>query len=243
MSNSSREKLFEDYFESSYKHGNLLTPEQLEISSRMFERMYQGRLPENKEAAILDFGCGTGDFLFHLKKKGYQHFFGVDISPSQIQWCKEHISDKAAAIDGMSFLDDKVSHYDIIIAHDVMEHIPKQDMMRFLSLVHKALKKDGIFIARVPNMSNPFGLDARFNDFTHEIGFTSKSLYQIMWLAGFRDIEILPPLPVEVKSIRNFVRKYLVILLHQWLRFCFYIQDYTVPKNLDKNITVLSKKT
>ena len=104
MSNNSREKLFEDYFESSYKHGNLLTPEQLDISSRMFERMYQGRLPENKEAVILDFGCGTGDFLFHLKKKGYQRFFGVDISPSQIQWCKEHISDKAAAIAGMDFL-------------------------------------------------------------------------------------------------------------------------------------------
>lgn len=243
MSHDTREKLFESYFDSSYKHGNILNAQQLEISSRYFDRSYQGRFPDNKDAVILDFGCGTGDFLFHLKKNGYCNFFGVDISRSQIEWCQKYVTERVAAIDGMNFLEDKTKTYDVITAHDVLEHIPKSDTLRFLGLVHRALKPNGIFIARVPNMSNPFGLDARFNDFTHETGFTSKSLYQIMWLAGFRDIEILPPLPVDVKSFQNFVRKYLVKWLHQWLRFCFYIQDYTVPPNLDKNITVITRKT
>ena len=180
--------------------------------------------------------------MYHLKKKGYRNFFGVDVSLQQIQYCQEHISDKVAVIDGMNFLEDKASAYDVITAHDVMEHIFKKETLRFLELVYKALKKGGVFIVRVPNMSNPFGLDARYSDFTHEVGFTSKSLYQILWIAGFRDIVILPPAQIAVGSFRNWVRKYLVAMVHRLIQFFYYIQDYTVPKNLDKNLIAVVKK-
>ena len=35
----------------------------------------------NKKLNILDFGCGKGDLLLSLKKKGYKNLFGYDVNP------------------------------------------------------------------------------------------------------------------------------------------------------------------
>jgi len=237
-----RKKLFDEYLETSYKHGNILTPEQFQMASEAYDIDYQGIMPQNTDAVILDFGCGVGDFLYHLKQKGYSNFYGVDISPSQVEYCRKHITDRVETVNGMDFLKDKQDRYDLITAHDVLEHIPKAEIFQFLSAIFQALKNNGILILRVPNMSNPFGLDARYNDLTHENGFTSKSLGQALESAGFKEIQILPARKIPIRSIRNFFRMVLVKMLHAVLRFCFYIQDYTVPSNLDKNLVVVAKK-
>lgn len=236
-------RIFDDnYFESIYKHGNILTPEQFDLASDSFARDYLKIMPANKNASILDFGCGVGHFLYHLKKMGYCNYYGIDISRQQIEYCKSYVTDKVEIVDGMIFLQNMTEKYDVIVAHDVLEHISKEKVITILNLIFQALKKGGIFILRVPNMSNPFGLDARYNDFTHELGYTAKSLYQILCISGFREIEILPPKQIILKNYRNFIRKYLIKVLHKLIRFCYYIQDYTVPQNLDKNLTAIGKR-
>lgn len=242
MTPSYRDRLLDEYMESSYKHGNILSPEQFDKASQEFKREYQGIIPPDKKADILDLGCGAGDFLYHLKKEGYSNFFGIDASSQQVEYCRRHVTDRVDTVDGLQFLKEKPSAYDLIVAHDVLEHIPKGQTLEFLDLILSSLKNNGLFLARVPNMSNPFGLDARYNDVTHEIGFTSKSLYQVFSVASFTDIRFLPPREIPVRTFRHWVRKKMVKCLHQAIRFCYYIQDYTVPKNLDKNITVVARK-
>jgi len=235
-------RIFDEYFSSSFKQVNILTKEQYEKASDNFELSYGKFLPKNKNATILDVGCGTGHFLYYLKNKGYKNFLGIDISPQQIEFCKKNISEKVKLANGLEFLKDKDKIYDVVAAHDLLEHIPKDKILFFVNVVHNSLKKKGIFIVRVPNMSNPFSLDTRYSDFTHEIGFTAKSLYQVLWSGGFRDIRILPPKIISVHSFRNFVRRILVNILHKFIRFLYYIQDFTVPQNLDKNLVIISRK-
>jgi len=243
MKSEDREKMFEEYLTSSYQQANILDESQFIKASEGFEQMYQGYLPEDKSAKILEVGCGCGHFLYFLKKKGYENYQGMDISPQLVDYCKEHITKNIVQADIFDFLRNKEGVYDCIVAHDVQEHIPKEQMLDFLKLIFVSLKDEGIFISRVPNMSNPFSLDSRYSDFTHEVGFTEKSLYQMLWLGGFRTMEVLPPRKIQVQSFRNFSRKILLGCLHQFLRFCYYIQDFTVPSNLDKNLVVVSKKT
>jgi len=64
---SSRE-LFEEYFDSSFKKGNILTEKQYEKAACEFKRFYDGVMPQDKGAAILDIGCGGGT-LFVLSQK------------------------------------------------------------------------------------------------------------------------------------------------------------------------------
>ena len=57
--------------------------------------------------AILDYGCGTGHFVEHLKRRGYRNAVGYDAYSER-------------------FADPEVLHrtYDCVVAQDVLEHVP-----------------------------------------------------------------------------------------------------------------------
>jgi 2-polyprenyl-3-methyl-5-hydroxy-6-metoxy-1,4-benzoquinol methylase len=235
-------ELFKDYFDSAYKHGNIFSKQQYDKASESFESRYSDVMPRDKQANILDLGAGGGQFLYYLRKKGYSNYMGIDISAQQVEFCKKNVTDRVLEADAFQFLKGKQVTYDAIVANDVLEHIRKEDLPALLNMVKSCLKKKGVFIARVPNMSNPFSLNSRYCDFTHETGFTPRSLYQVLWLSGFRDIAILPPEKIRVRSLRNLVRRSLVALLRFVIRSSYYIQSFSVPDNLDKNIVVAAKK-
>ena len=236
MLNSDKKLLSDEYFESVYKNVNILNVEHFELASESFARDYEEIMPADKNAAFLDVGCGVGHFLYHLKKMGYLNFYGIDISCPQIEYCKNNVTEQVEIADALVYLQNIEDRYDVICAHDVLEHIAKEKVITLLTMFFRALKKGGMVIIR-------FGLDARYNDFTHELGYTAKSLFQIFWICGFREIHILPPKQIIIKNYRNLIRKYLVVALHQLIRFCYYIQDYNIPQNLDKNLTAIGKKT
>jgi 2-polyprenyl-3-methyl-5-hydroxy-6-metoxy-1,4-benzoquinol methylase len=231
------------YFDSSFGQVNVLTRQQYEKAASHFECLYKDILPEDRGAAILDVGCGCGHFLYYLTKQNYNAFLGIDISPQQIDHCKTAITDRVQVHDVFEFLKSNDDTYDVITAHDLVEHIPKERTLELLALVHQALKRGGTFIVRVPNMSNPLSLDSRYSDFSHEAGFTVKSLRQVLSVGGFRNVRILAPQQIEVHSFRNRGRKMLVKALHALIRLSYYIQDFTVPEHLDKNITAVCNAT
>ena len=234
--------LFKDYFEAVYRHGNIFSPRQYEKAYESFKMNYSEVLPESREASILDLGAGGGQFLYYLKKEGYSNYRGIDISPQQVEFCKKNVTDRAMEADAFDFLKNKHEEYDAVVANDILEHIPKDRTMELLALVRRSLKQRGVLIVRVPNMSNPFSLNSRYCDFTHETGFTQKSLYQVLWMSGFRDIVFPARGRIKVRSLRNLFRKWLLALLRKFIRFCYYVQDFTVPSHLEKNIVAVARK-
>jgi len=68
----------------------------------------------------------------------------------------------------------------------ILEHIPKSEIIAFLTAVYQALTPDGYLVIEVPNMANPItGLNIRYADFTHEVGFTELSLGYVLKSVGF----------------------------------------------------------
>jgi hypothetical protein len=90
-------------------------------------------------------------------------------------------------------------------------------------------------------MSNPFALDSRYRDFTHECGFTEKSIYQVLYLSGFRYICIRAP-----NNSTKLIRHYLIIILnsifHRILKKLFWYQGFTAPEILSSRLIVLAQK-
>ena len=55
-----------------------------------------------------------------------------------------------------------------------------------MDAVFTSLTPGGVFIARTPNWSSPFGGGYRYGDLTHETSFNARSLRQLGNTAGFR---------------------------------------------------------
>ena len=91
MNPTRQKRLFENYH-SYYKDGN-----DLDFKKRYvyLDDDYASLLPGNKEAAIIDVGCGMGHFLSYLQSKGYHNIRGVDICDDQVDWCKKNVCNNA----------------------------------------------------------------------------------------------------------------------------------------------------
>ena len=241
MSPDDNKKVFDEYFDSIFEGSNILTEDQFEKMAGGFNANFSKFIPQNKNSKILDIGCGCGHFLYYLKREGYVNFYGIDISSQQIDYCKKNISERAEIADVFEFLKDKKGAYDFISMISFLEHIPKEKILGLLGLVYDSLKKSGLLIVEVPNMANPLSLNLRYRDFSHEVGFTEISLKQVLWLAGFRDIQVFSP-KVRVRSFRNLVRSKLNEMFFGLLKFLYYIQDFAVPENLRAAIIAVAKK-
>lgn len=148
-------------------------------------------LPEDKNAKILDVGCGRGYLLITLKKLGYTNIQGVDVDKGQIVGCMSHDVPGEYVEDTVSFLRDHKEEYDLIFLCDVLEHIEKDIAIEFMESIFDALKEGGILFCRVPNANNIIATRYRYIDWTHHTSFTEHSLDFVLYNAGFSNIQII----------------------------------------------------
>lgn len=230
------------YFESIFSRSNILTQKEFEAAVIDYETLYGRYLPRNKQAKILDLGCGAGHFLYFLQKKGFKNCVGIDISEQQVDYCKKNISNSVKVFDGFEFLKDKENIFDVIVANDFLEHIPKERIVELLLLISRSLMKDGKFIMKTPNMSNPFALDSRYRDFTHEFGFTEKSLYQVLAVSNFKNIQIYPAKMVFPLTVKGILSRMILSIFCFIIKKFFALQGYVVPNILSKLLIAVATK-
>jgi len=103
----------------------------------------------SNKGKILDIGCGTGVLIGFLEKFG--EVYGLDSSPFAIEYCQQRgkgVIRKGALPEDIPF---DAESFDLITALDVIEHIG--DDVAALKVMHKHLRKGGIFICTVPAFS------------------------------------------------------------------------------------------
>ena len=234
-------KLFDEYFNSVYARSNALNGDSYERISKDYHLEFGQFLPEDKDTPILEIGCGGGHFLYYLKMRGFTNYLGIDMSESQIGFCRENVTTNVECADADGFLRGKENIFGIIAANDVLEHIPKEQVITFLETARRALKQEGFLLLKLPNMSNPFALDSRYRDFTHECGFTEKSIYQVLYVAGFRDIRVYPS-RIHGTSFKAFLNRIAVSLLHAVIKKLYWHQGFTAPELLSPRLIVAARK-
>ena len=98
---------------------------------------------------VLDLGCGPGLYSERLCKAGVE-VVGLDISERSIEYARRKAKESGLKIDYrcMNFFDiDYTNEFDAVIqVYGELNTFPDAMRDRFLKLVYKALKKDGIFI-------------------------------------------------------------------------------------------------
>jgi len=233
--------VFDDYFNSVFKPSNTFSKEEFSKAGIFFDLNYGKYLPKDKTSPILDLGSGAGHFLYYLTRNGYTNFEGIDISRSQVEYCRENISKNATCADAFEFLPKKENTYEYIVCNDVLEHIPKDKVIQFLKLVHAALKPSGTFIVKCPNAGNPFSLNLRYKDFTHECAYDETSLSQVLYLGGFRNMTITAAL-YSLSFPKNIIAGPIIALLHLALKKLFWWQGYVAPQILSPVLIGIARK-
>lgn len=183
-------------------------------------RWYFGKLlPQDRSAAMLDVGCGDGNFVRFLRSEGYLNTCGIDLSREQIE------AGQALGIEGLEladmhhYLQDRENAFDCIVAKDVVEHLTRQEAFDFLLKVRRALKPQGCFLMQVPNAQGLHHAKIFHGDLTHEVAYTLQTVSQIFLNAGFRSAQSYPtgPIPLGLKGrLRSLLWSLKVLQIRFW---------------------------
>jgi SAM-dependent methyltransferase len=218
----------------------------LDLFIRYFRKNYKRFLPENLQSKVLDFGCGMGHFLYFLKKFGYINRYAVDISQESVDYClKKNLVDKNKVFcgDGLKYLSETKHKFDLVVMNDVIEHIPKDEIVSTLKQVRMKLKKEGKVIIKVVNSANPItGASSRYLDFTHTTGFTEESLAQVLRMSGFDRVEIFAQNMWVFNPVVNFFGSLGQKMLGVMFRLLFLLCGRKSTKIFTKDIIAVATK-
>ena len=171
--------------------------ERHELRSRYYEWFTRDWLPDDRDGKILDIGCGSGQFLYFLRKKGYTQAKGVDVDKTQVEIARALGLD-AEETPIHDFLGRSESNYDMIAMLDIIEHFTREELFPLLEAVVGRLRPGGLLIASVPNAESPDGLKCVYTDITHEIAFTPQSFEEMMFCHRLKLEALRDPWPAPV---------------------------------------------
>lgn len=152
-----------------------------------YDAYLRGWLPTAREAPIVDVACGGGRLLRFFTQRGFTRVTGVDVSPEQVAMARR-VHPEVLQADVVEFLESHRDTFALITAFDILEHLNKDEVLRFLDACYGALRPGGQLMIQTPNADSSSGMSVRYGDFTHETCFTPHSLAWLLRLCGFDSV-------------------------------------------------------
>jgi len=168
VNNSKQQKQTKEFFEKFAEQWSINAKENFDdfvnvvkIRNEFVERMCAEYLKEKSKT--LDAGCGTGDLVISLLKKGYDAM-GVDFAKSMIEKAKSEAKKMNCPQDKFvhsSILEFKPqSKLDLISANGLIEYISEDEFDTFIQNCYEFLNEGGIFVLESRNrLFNCFSLN------------------------------------------------------------------------------------
>jgi SAM-dependent methyltransferase len=216
-----RDRIYDRYVSGRLEPLAPTTVDELRPRSAHLRKLIRDHFPADRNATIVDLGCGHGALLYFARRAGYSRVQGIDRSPEQVAAARVlgidcvREGDLTQALSQMSN-----ASCDVVVTFDVIEHFRKDEIVRFTDGVRRVLRRRGCWIIHTSNGESPFGARSRYSDFTHEIAFTRESISQLLLSSGFARVECYEdtPVPHGITSLGRYVLwKVLRTGLRLWL--------------------------
>jgi O-antigen chain-terminating methyltransferase len=173
-----------------------------------FERRFRGSVAEIKSrqaqylhlftgrGAVLDIGCGRGEFLELLTEHGVKAH-GVDMNPAMVECCRDRRLTVVHGdmFDHLSSLQD--GGLDGIFAAQVVEHLPPGGIARLIGLCAAKLRPGGVMVAETVNPCCPIALGHFFLDPSHVRPVPAELLRFMFEQHAFRIQAVRYSAPIE----------------------------------------------
>ncbi|MGL4721919.1 MAG: class I SAM-dependent methyltransferase [Desulfovibrionaceae bacterium] len=143
------------------------------------EKYVQMHSCKKEDIAILDVGCGFGEFIEYLQNRGYCNVQGVELSEECVSKAKEK-GLRVTKADIVNEEDCIKDQFDIIIFSHVGEHIV--DFKKAIENLKKLLNNDGYLYMEFPDARKYCDVDFGayfFTTYEHVMHVTDKTLQNI----------------------------------------------------------------
>jgi SAM-dependent methyltransferase len=155
---------------------------------------------------ILELGFGNGAFATWTRELGGQ-WTGIETNPALLDRAREAGFAARSPEHGLFAAVNDVRQ-DLVVAFDVLEHLPLEQIRVLLGDAKKILRSGGLLVARVPSGDSPFSGSIFHGDLTHVTLLGSSAIQQLALEAGFHVVQIRPPaFPIWGLGTRRLVRR------------------------------------
>lgn len=201
-----RDIIYNNYFSTQVNKLNIDHAAMLHQQARHNQRELMHLLPQNKDAKIVDLGCGFGTFVKPAMDAGYSNVSGYDISQEQVNVAHKLGMKNIHRSDINDFFD-KNEKVDVLVGLDIIEHFNKDELMGFLSKAKKCLNPGGKIILRTPNMDAPQTSLYAFGDISHETFLNKSSALQVLNSIGFLNTRVYGGLVRNQNPLFEIIRR------------------------------------
>jgi SAM-dependent methyltransferase len=163
---------------------------------RRFDRAYWRNATLEPGQAVLEIGCGTGQFLAYLAAKGITELVGIDQDSALGAYLPEAVAPNFRAVDVFEFLAGGAEgkRFDRVFLIDVLEHFTPDDGHRLLGALSAVLNPGARVVVRLPNTGSPWGGAYQWGDLTHRAAYNPISLRQLALAADYGVVAVHPVL-------------------------------------------------
>ncbi len=141
-------------------------------------RLVRAHFPADKNAAVLDLGCGHGALLHFAREADYTDLRGVDGSPQQVAAARRLGIEGVAEGDLHDALAGQAdASLDVVVAFDVIEHFTRDELLPFVDQVHRNTDAPTDLLRRA-HLRAPTSLRSRRRRRVRPIAYRRPSLDQ-----------------------------------------------------------------
>jgi glycosyltransferase involved in cell wall biosynthesis/2-polyprenyl-3-methyl-5-hydroxy-6-metoxy-1,4-benzoquinol methylase len=141
---------------------------------------------------VLDAGCGRGELLDLMQEEGIEAT-GVDVDEGMVARSREkgHEVELADVVDYLERQpDDK---FGAIVAIHVIEHLPYENLLRFLDLAREKLAPGGLLVAETVNPHSLQAFKTFWTDLTHRAPIFPEVAAALATIQGFGSVRVIFP--------------------------------------------------
>jgi O-antigen chain-terminating methyltransferase len=145
----------------------------------------------DREAQILDVGCGRGEWLELLHSLGYKAK-GIDVNQVMLEQCRDRGLEVTES-DVVQYLQSSPDNsLGVVTGFHIIEHLSFNDLMKLLSETSRVLKQGGMAIFETPNSHNLLvGGNNFYIDPTHRNPLPSELTKFLLEHIGFSSVKII----------------------------------------------------